>query len=162
MFITPDCDTRHLPHAKNRVILTHIMAHRAATLTFTIPDEVQHELESLASTRREQPNAVLFRRGEPARGVYLIRRGSVVLSLDDRRHRRAGHGWILGLPATFSGEPYSLTAKTVDSCEFAFIPREKMIEFVRLNPALAIHLLEILASEISAVRGMAEGKVTFH
>jgi CRP-like cAMP-binding protein len=147
---------------KKKVILTPIMAHRAATLTFTVPEEVQNELEALASTRREQPNAVLFHRGEPARGVYLIRRGTVDLTLDNRRHRRAGRGWILGLPATFSGEPYSLTAKTLESCEFAFIPREKVIEFVRLNPALGVHLLEILATEISSVRGMAEGNVTVH
>jgi CRP-like cAMP-binding protein len=138
------------------------MSKTSATLTFTIPDDVQNELEALASTRREQPNAVLFRRGEAARGVYLIRRGAVVLSLDDGRHRRAGRGWILGLPATFSGEPYSLTAKTVENCEFAFIPREKVIEFVRANPALAMHLLEILATEVSAVRGMAEGSLSVH
>jgi CRP-like cAMP-binding protein len=138
------------------------MSRAPTTLTFTVPDEVQKELEALASTRREQPNAVLFRQGEPARGVYLIRRGSVVLSLDGDRQRRAGHGWILGLPAAFSGEPYSLTAKTVESCEFAFIPREKVVEFVRLNPALGVHLLEILAAEISAVRGMAEGSITVH
>ena len=152
----------HIPNAKKRVILTRIMAQRTATLTFTVPDDVQIGLEALASTRREQPNVVLFRRGEPAQGVYLIRRGSVVLSFDDRRHRRAGRGWILGLPSTFSGEPYSLTAKTVESCEFAFIPREKVIEFVRHNPALGVHLLEILATEISAVRGMVEGKATVH
>jgi CRP/FNR family transcriptional regulator, cyclic AMP receptor protein len=138
------------------------MAHRAATLTFTVPDEVQNELEALASNRQEPANAVLFRRGEAAQGVYLIRRGSVVLTLDDRRHRRAGRGWILGLPSTFSGEPYSLTATTAENCEFAFIPREKVIEFVRLNPALAMHLLEILANEVSAVRGMANGNRTVH
>ncbi len=138
------------------------MAQKSATLTFTVPEEVQNELEALASTRREQPNAVLFREGEAARGVYLIRSGSVVLSLDGHRQRRAGRGWILGLPATFSGEPYSLTAKTVESCEFAFIPRERVIEFVRLHPTLGVHLLEILAAEISAVRGMAEGNVSVH
>jgi len=138
------------------------MSRTPTTLTFTVPEEVQNELEALASTRREQPNAVLFQQGEAARGVYLIRKGSVVLSLDGHRQRRAGRGWILGLPATFSGEPYSLTAKTVESCEFAFIPRERVIEFVRLNPALGVHLLEILAAEISAVRGMAEGNVTVH
>jgi len=152
----------HIPNAKKRVILTPIMTQKAATLTFTVPDEVQKALETLASTRREQPDAVLFREGDPVRGVYLIRRGSVVLSLEGHRQRRAGHGWILGLPATFSGEPYSLTAKTLESCEFAFIPREKVIEFVRLNPAVGVHLLEILAAEISAVRSMAEGNVTLH
>jgi CRP/FNR family transcriptional regulator, cyclic AMP receptor protein len=144
------------------MILTVTMSRTSATLTFTVPDEVQNELEALASTQREQPNAVLFRQGEPARGVYLIRRGSVVLSFEDRRQRRAGQGWILGLPSTFSGEPYSLTAITAESCEFAFIPREKVIKFVRLNPALAMHLLEILANEVSAVRGMANGNRTVH
>lgn len=138
------------------------MSRTSATLTFTVPDEVQNELEALASTQREQPNAVLFRQGEPARGVYLIRRGSVELSLDDRRHRRAGRGWILGLPSTFSGKPYSLTAITAENCEFAFIPRERVIEFVRLNPTLGIHLLEILASEVSAVRGMADRTASVH
>jgi CRP-like cAMP-binding protein len=85
-----------------------------------------------------------------------------VLSLDSRRHRRAGQGWILGLPSTFSGEPYSLTAIAAEDCDFAFIPREKVIEFVRLNPALALPLLEVLASEVSAVRRMASGNVTVH
>jgi len=138
------------------------MSRTPATLTFTVPEEVLNGLEALASSRREQSHAVLFRRGEPARGVYLIRQGSVVLSLDSRRHRRAGRGWILGLPATFSGEPYSLTAIAAENCELAFIPREKVIEFVRLNPSLALPLLEVLASEVSAVRRMANGNVTVH
>jgi len=138
------------------------MSRTPATLTFTVPEEVLNGLEALASSRHEQSHAVLFRRGEPARGVYLIRQGSVVLSLDSRRHRRAGRGWILGLPATFSGEPYSLTAIAAENCELLFIPREKVIEFVRLNPALALPLLEVLASEVSAVRRMANGNVTVH
>ena len=138
------------------------MPRTRSTLTFTVPEEVQNGLEALASTRREQSHAVLFRQGEAPRGVYLIRRGSVVLTLDSRHHRRAGRGWILGLPSTFSGEPYSLTAVADENCEFAFIPREKVIEFVRLNPALALPLLEVLASEVSAVRRMAGGNVTVH
>lgn len=91
---------------------------RKDALTFTVPEEVQHELEALAFTRQERSNVVLFRRGEPAKGVYVLRKGSVVLSFDDRRHRTAGQGWVLGLPATFSGEPYSLTAVTAENCEF--------------------------------------------
>lgn len=131
------------------------MARTAATLTFTVPDEVQNELETLASLRREQADAVLFRRGEPARGVYLIRQGTVILSADGGRQRKAGRGWILGLPATFSGEPYSLTAITATDCEVAFIPRAKVLEFVRLRPPLALHLLEVLAAEVSEIRGIA-------
>src|SRR5579864_8445102 len=100
--------------------------------------------------------------GEAATGVYVIRRGSVVLSFDDRRHQTAGQGWVLGLPATFSGEPYSLTAVAAENCEFAFIPREKVIEFVHLNPGLAVHLLEVLASEVAAMRGMVKNNDAIH
>lgn len=135
---------------------------RKDSLKFTVPEEVQNELEALASTRQEQPDAVLFHRGEPAKGVYLIRKGSVVLNFDDRRHRTAGQGWVLGLPATFSGQPYSLTAVTAENCEFAFIPREKVIEFIHLNPVLAVHLLEVLASEVAAMRGMAKNNGAIH
>ena len=138
------------------------MARTAATLTFTVPDEVQNELEALASIRREQPHAVLFRRGEPARGVYLIRQGTVMITADGGRQRRAGRGWILGLPATFSGEPYSLTATTAAACELAFIPRAKVIEFVRLHPSLALHLLEVLAAEVSEIRGIAASTGSLH
>lgn len=135
---------------------------RKDALTFTVPEQVQHKLEALAFTRQERSNVVLFRRGEPAKGVYIIRKGSVVLSFSDRRHRTAGQGWVLGLPAMFSGEPYSLTAVTAESCEFAFIPRDKVIEFVHLNPGLAVHLLEVLASEVSAMRGVAKNKGATH
>jgi CRP-like cAMP-binding protein len=120
-----------------------------------LPDDVRDALEAVASTRHELRTGVLFRRGEPASGVYVIRRGRVILTLNERIRRTMEQGSILGLTAVFSGQPYSLTATADEDCELAFITREKVIEFVRFNPSVALYLLEILASEVAALRELA-------
>jgi CRP/FNR family transcriptional regulator, cyclic AMP receptor protein len=127
-----------------------------------LPDEVRSALKLLACTRREGRNSVLFRQGEPASGVYIIRSGSVALTLGARLYRTAGRGTILGLPAVFSGQPYSLTAAVVEDCELDFINRETILDFVRSNPSLAMHLLELLAGEVAAMREMANGNRAIH
>ena len=152
----PSCDTRHRLRCFDWDNIAPTMAPSTRS-DFILSDDLRGALESLASTRREQRNAVLFRRGEPAHGVYVIRRGSVVLGFNDHVHRRACTGSILGLPAVFSGQPYSLTATVAHDCELAFITREKILELVHLKPILAVQLLEILATEVEAVREMAFG-----
>ena len=129
----------------------------SATLDFALPDDLKNALELLASTRREQRDAVVFRRGDPASGVYVILSGSVALNVHHRIYRTAHAGAILGLPATFSGQPYSLTATVVEDCEVGFIARDTVLKFVRSNPSLAIHLLEMLAAELQALREMTDG-----
>jgi len=57
---------------------------------------------------------VLFRIGEPGTSVYLVRSGEVglILPVSDRDGIgfRARPGSLVGLPAAFSNEPYSMTA----------------------------------------------------
>jgi CRP-like cAMP-binding protein len=138
------------------------MATTSATLDFTLPNDLKNALQLLASTRREQRQTVLFRRGDPPSGVYVILRGSVVLDVHDRVYRTAQQDSIIGLPAIFSGQPYSLTAIAAEDCELGFIARETIFEFVRSNPSLAIHLLEILAAEVEMLREMSNGNGTVH
>jgi CRP-like cAMP-binding protein len=71
----------------------------------------------------------LFRRGDKAVGVFLVRRGKVSLSLDGTSviSRTLGPGSLLGLPATLSGEPYSLTATVAEDCQLDFIRREAVL-----------------------------------
>ena len=138
------------------------MAAMPATLDFTLPDDLKDALGILASTRREQRDAVLFRRGDPASGVYVILRGSVVLDVDDRVYRTAQKGSILGLPAIFSAQPYNMTAIAAEDCELGFIALGTLLEFVRSNPSIAIHLLEILAAELEALREISHGNGAVH
>ena len=105
----------------------------------------------------EPKGAVLFRRGEPSIGVFLVRKGSVSLRLESEEgetiwDRTAARDAIVGLPATLSGGRYSLTALTLEESELAFVDRQAMIELVRSNPAIGLEIVHALGEEVVQMR----------
>jgi CRP/FNR family transcriptional regulator, cyclic AMP receptor protein len=118
--------------------------------------ELQAELEHLATIVFKAKGTTLFRRGDDVSGVFLIRSGRVSLGLDCKTPiypaRILGPGAIAGLPATVSGNPYSLTAKVIEDSELAFIPRDAVLECLHSNPALCFQVMEMLSGEISDIR----------
>jgi len=116
-------------------------------------------LERRGTGRRELANSVLFRCGDPARGAYLVRSGTVELSLGAERTRRlinrtAGPGSIVGLPSAVSGDPYSLTATTLSTCDLLFVERDRVVQLLRSDPGMALPLLETLAHEVYQLRDL--------
>jgi len=67
-----------------------------------------------------------------------------------------GPGHVIGLPATFSGEPYSLTAKAERNCHLDFIPRDKLLDLLRFNPEVGFQVVRILSEEIFQMRKAAQ------
>ncbi len=122
-----------------------------------IPDDVRSVLESMASPVSQPKNAVIFSQGDPPVGVYVIRKGSVRMTVkagdSEILMRVAQAGSVLGLPGVLSNKPYSLTAKVVQPCELGFVPAEKLIELVRDNPTLGLQVLQLLSEEVRAARG---------
>jgi CRP-like cAMP-binding protein len=104
----------------------------------------------------ESKGTVLFQRGDPARGLYLICSGRVSVALDTNNlaypPRILGPGSVLGLPATVAGSPYSLTAEVVDKAELAFVPRAAMLNCLSTNQALCFEVMQLLSGEISGTR----------
>jgi CRP-like cAMP-binding protein len=95
--------------------------------------QLRKQLGAIATPVRKQRGAILFRAGQPGRGAFLIRTGQVRLTLDGNSSlypaRTLGSGAVVGLPATFSGEPYSLTAEVVRDCRLDFVPRLRLMIF---------------------------------
>jgi CRP-like cAMP-binding protein len=118
--------------------------------------ELKAELEQLATILFKPKGAILFRRGEEVTGVFLIRSGRVSLALDCETPlypaRILGPGAIAGLPATVSGNPYSLTAKVVDDAELAYVPRDAVLECLQNNPTLCFQVMDMLSGEICDIR----------
>jgi CRP-like cAMP-binding protein len=104
----------------------------------TLPLEVRKQLQAIATPVLKDKGTVLFQMGQPCHGAFLIRSGQVQLSMDTASRsypaRTLGSGFIVGLPATFSGEPYSLTAETKSRCRLEFIPRQKLLSLLQQNP----------------------------
>jgi len=120
------------------------------------PPGLKTQLENLATTMTKPKGTALFRRGDDALGAFLIRSGKVALGLDCPSSifpsRVFGRGSVVGLPATVSGNPYSLTAEVVEDAELGFIPRATVMESLRRHPQLCFEVMEILSNEISEFR----------
>ena len=82
--------------------------------------------------------ALLFSEGQTPRGMYLLCRGRVKLSVTASDGKAlilkiAEPGEILGLHATVSGQPYEMSAETLHPCQVNFIRREDFLKFLRDN-----------------------------
>ena len=101
-------------------------------------------------------NEVLFRAGEPGNSVYLIISGEVGLLLSAHGTRgigfRAKPGSLVGLPAAFSNEPYSMTAIAWKGSEIAVMSRDRFCELIASNGSFSLDVLQILAAETRAAR----------
>lgn len=118
--------------------------------------ELKEELERVATIVSRRKGTILFCRGDVVSGLYLIRRGRVSLGLDAESPvfppRILVPGCIAGLPATVSGNPYSLTAEVVQDAELAFVPRDAVLECLRKNATLCFEVMEMMSGEISHIR----------
>src|SRR5215831_7474422 len=90
--------------------------------------ELSKALRAASKSVKKEKGSILFRAGARASGAFLVRSGRVQLQLEGAAGlyptRVLGPGSILGLPATVSGEPYSLTARAEQDCQLDFIPRK--------------------------------------
>jgi CRP/FNR family transcriptional regulator, cyclic AMP receptor protein len=82
--------------------------------------------------------AILFMEGQETRGIFVLCKGQVKLSLSTRDGKTlifkiAEPGEVLGLSATISSKPYELTAETIDPCQVNFVKREDFLRFLKEN-----------------------------
>ncbi len=124
--------------------------------TFVVSAELKTEFERMSSTVSKSKGAVLFRRGDPAHGVFLIRKGKVRVELDSAGRifptQTLGPGSVAGLPASVSGAAYSLTAKVAEDSELGYIPRGQLIKLLGCNPQLCMSAMKVMSREISRMR----------
>ena len=120
--------------------------------------ELAETLDAMASSHNCRPGEILFRQGQSGDGVLVLRQGKVRLSAasreDDTRlpYRVVGPGYVLGLPALFSGQPYSLTAEALEECNFGFVDRDRALELISKRLDLCFQAADLLAQEVRSLR----------
>jgi CRP/FNR family transcriptional regulator, cyclic AMP receptor protein len=96
--------------------------------------------------------SVLFVEGQAPRGIFVLCMGRVKLSIcaSDGKTlivKVVEPGDVLGLSATVSGQPYELTAETIDPCQVNFVKRDDFLRFVKVHPDACFKVAEQLSSK---------------
>jgi|SRR5579863_7419000 len=116
--------------------------------------ELQASLEACGERKRYAAEQPLFREDEGNRGVYLVISGRVRMSIGGlpKLDRMFSSGSVLGLPSTFTGHPYSLTAVALTNVELLHVPQEGFVELMRERSELCREATEMLGREVSFIQ----------
>jgi CRP/FNR family transcriptional regulator len=124
---------------------------------------VAEALEQAALTTSYPTGAVLFAEAQSPRGIYIVRRGRVKLSIcgSDGRTlilRIVGSGCPLGVASVVSGRPYEATAETQEPSEISFLRQSDLLRLMRLHGDLALwvtqHISQDYASTCREIRDL--------
>src|SRR5246127_2100126 len=117
-----------------------------------LPDSSLQAFEKIKFAAPYPQGAVLFVEGQLPRGIFVICKGSVKLSINSPSGRTmivklAEPGEVLGLSATISGKPYEVTAETIDPCQINFVKREDFLRFLKDNSDACFKVAEQLSEK---------------
>jgi CRP-like cAMP-binding protein len=119
-----------------------------------VSEELKSSLHAAGSTLRYPAAHVLFHEDADSIGVFLICAGKVRMSVrglpDLDRDFAAGS--LLGLPSTFTGRPYSLTAVTLIESDVLHVPTSEFLELMRERPKLCREATDILGREVTFIQ----------
>jgi len=134
-------------------IVNHTQKFAAADKAFCdFPQSVADALEQEAVTTTYPTGAVLFAEGQSPRGVFIVRRGKVKLSIcgSDGRTlilRIVEAGCPLGVAAVVSGRQYEATAETQEPCEISFLRQSDLLRLMRLNGEIALWVTQHISQD---------------
>jgi CRP-like cAMP-binding protein len=125
--------------------------------TFPADEKLALTISALGRPVSVSKGTILFREGEEPRGVYVLRSGKARMTISGangtfRVSLLAGEGSILGLPAVFANEPYSMTSEIVQDSELVVVSRGLLLDHTCNDSDFALHVLHLLGEEVQAAR----------
>jgi CRP/FNR family transcriptional regulator, cyclic AMP receptor protein len=120
-----------------------------------LPAVVADALEKEAITTSYPTGAVLFAEGQAPRGVFIVRRGQVKLSIcgSDGKTlilRMVEPGSPLGVAAVVSKRSYEATAETQEPSEISFLRQCDLLRLMRLNGELALWVTQHISADYAS------------
>ena len=123
---------------------------RAEHIFCDLPPAALQSFESIKYPTAYPKGAVLFVEGQSPRGIYVLCKGRVRLSICATDGKTlilkiAESGEVLGLSATVCGKPCELTAETVAPSQVNFVKREDFLRFLKENGEACLRVAEQLS-----------------
>ncbi len=115
-------------------------------------------LDGLARYSRHitlEPNAGLFKQGDPSDGCYAILEGVLKVSATAADGKEAllamlGAGDVIGDMGLIDAQPRSASATALKHCSLAFLASRDFKKAANTNPVIYLHMLKILSERLRA------------
>ncbi len=123
---------------------------RAEGFFCDLSPEVLQAFEAIKYTSVYPKEAVLFVEGQSPRGIFVVCEGRVKQSTSSSEGKTvitgiAAPGDVLGLSATVSGQPYEVTAQTLEPCQVNFAKREDFLRFLEEHGQACLRVAQHLS-----------------
>ena len=97
--------------------------------------------------------SILFREGQPARGIFLVCQGRVRLSVNSVSGERivlrtACAGEVLGLSAALSAANYEVSAEVLENATIAWLRRRDLLHFLRQHCDVCMQMVNQLSEDL--------------
>lgn len=102
-----------------------------------------------------RPGQVLFRQGESASEMYIVREGTLELRLGRRLLESVGPGGVVGEMSLVDPAPRSASALAASACSVVAIDEATFHNLVRAVPSLALEVMRIMARRLRRGNGPA-------
>jgi CRP/FNR family transcriptional regulator, cyclic AMP receptor protein len=109
--------------------------------------------DGIKSAQTFPKGSILFREGRPARGIFLVCKGRVRLSVSSESGARmvlrtAGAGELLGLSAALAATNYEVTAEVMEIATIACIRRKDLLHFLRQHCEVCMQVVNQLSEDL--------------
>ena len=116
--------------------------------------ELKSELQGIGRKEHFSPSQALFREDDGNTGVFLLLSGKVCMSVKGlpKLDRVFSAGSLLGLPSTFTGHTYSLTAVAVTESDVLHVAPDDFVRLMRERSDLCREATEMLGREVTFIQ----------
>jgi len=115
---------------------------------------------------RFQRSEVIYREGEPATELFIVRRGQVKLTVAGPSHRRGliglvGPNQVFGEPGIIDHGPRAMNAEAMIDCELLGMRTADFWETVEANPELARRVIELMGERLRRADRMTQDLIFY-
>lgn len=126
---------------------------RQVSLFSDLADKDLRDLESVVRERSFRKNEVIFHAQEPGNALFVIKRGRVKISMDDKGGREIilrilEAGDFFGEMSLLDGEPRSAKVSSLDLCQALILSREEFLRFIPRHPGVVLKMLTTLSRRL--------------
>ncbi len=100
--------------------------------------------------QRIKAGDVVFREGDQARELFVIKSGSVRIQIGNRTTSELGPDSIFGEMALIDNEPRSATAIAITDVELVAVSEKQFLFLVGQTPYFALKVMRVLAQRLRA------------